>query len=164
MSNGNDQIPQRIPLQYSQPISRVHRSELRGLFPDFPDSSTNEPGFVKEVGLILIYTLIFMVLFYGWLVMLVIGLFIWHGQILTKASKIILVAFLGYAGSLLFVTTICIIHWDKHPYRPKAQVKSDKHRPQEISLDFIDLRRGMGGESPSIPPTQEGSLPIGSHH
>jgi hypothetical protein len=146
-------FPKEFPSNIPNLLAGFIALNFGAYFLTFLIAQLMNPGFVKEVGLIVIYTLIFMVLFYGWLVMLVIGLFIWHGQILNNASKIILVAFLGYAGSLLFVTTICIIHWDKHPYRPKIQVRSDKH-PQ-ISLVFIDLRKGMGGKNPTILTTQE---------
>jgi hypothetical protein len=112
-------------------------------------------AFVKEVGLISLYTLFFMDLFFGWLIIVFIGIFIWRGPILKRGSKIILLAVLGYSSTILLLTNIGILYWDTYPYRPKVQVKSDGQHPQEISLDFIDLRSGKGEKNPNSLPAQE---------
>ena len=105
-------------------------------------------AFVKEVGLISLYTLFFMDLLFGWLIMVFIGVFIWRGPILKRASKIILIVVLGYSGVLLLLTNICILYWDTYPYRPKVQVKSSYPLkfPPEFSMTYIDKRKnGNGG-------------------
>jgi hypothetical protein len=99
-----------------------------------------EPGFFKEVGLTFIYTLIFMDLFYIWLIMVFIGLFMWHGPLLNKVSKIILIAFLGYSVVVLLFINIFFLRYDKYPYRPKVQAGGG-NPPKNFTLVYTDLRR-----------------------
>ena len=99
-----------------------------------------EPGFFKEVGFIVIYTLFFMDLFFGWLIIVFIGIFIWRGSILKRASKIILIAVLGYSSTILLLTNICILYWDTYPYRPKVQAGGG-NPPKNFTLVYTDLRR-----------------------